>query len=60
VAAKIVEGKLDKFYSEVCLLEQASIRDSSQTVDALVKAAVAKMGENLQVKRFVRFELGEE
>ncbi len=56
---KILEGKVNKFYSEVCLLEQPFIKDDKQTVEALVKSASAKTGENIVVKRFVRFRLGE-
>ena len=57
---KIVDGKLDKFYSEVCLLEQVYIRDDKKTVGDLLKEAVAKTGENLVVRRFARFKLGSE
>ncbi|MBN1259874.1 MAG: translation elongation factor Ts [Anaerolineae bacterium] len=56
---RIIEGKLEKFFQEVCLLEQAFIRDEEQTIDAVVKAAIAKTGENIIVRRFTRFELGE-
>jgi elongation factor Ts len=55
---KIVTGKLDKFFSEVCLLEQPYVRDDKMTVGDLVTAAAAKTGENLIVRRFVRFRLG--
>ena len=57
---KIVTGKLDKFFSEVCLLEQPYVRDDKMTVGDLVTAAAAKTGENLIVRRFVRFRLGAE
>jgi elongation factor Ts len=57
---KIVIGKLDKFYSEVCLLEQPFIKDDKQTVQGLVQAASAKTGENIVVRRFARFRLGQE
>jgi elongation factor Ts len=57
---KIVAGKIDKFYSEICLLEQAYIKDDKITVGDLVKQASAKTGENIVVRRFVRFRLGEE
>jgi len=56
----IVEGKLRKFYSEVCLLEQPYIRDDKLTVKDLITQAAAKTGENVQVRRFVRFRLGQE
>jgi elongation factor Ts len=57
---KIVTGKLEKFYAEVCLLEQPYIRDDKNTVGQLVTAAAAKTGENIVVRRFVRFRLGQE
>src|SRR5262245_8431501 len=60
VLDKIVEGKLGKFYSEVCLLEQPFIKDDKITVQDLVKQASAKTGENIVVRRFVRFHLGQE
>jgi len=59
VVDKIVEGKLNSFYEQICLLEQPSIRDPKMTIGQLVQAAVAKMGENISVARFVRFKLGE-
>jgi elongation factor Ts len=59
VIDKIVEGKLGGFYEQVCLLDQPSIRDPKLTISQLVQAAVAKMGENIAVTRFVRFKLGE-
>jgi elongation factor Ts len=59
VIDKIVEGKLGGFYEQVCLLDQPSIRDPKLTIGQLVQAAVAKMGENIAVARFVRFKLGE-
>ncbi len=59
VVDKIVAGKLDKWLSEVCLEEQASIVDGEQTVLALAEALSAKTGEKIAVRRFVRYELGE-
>jgi elongation factor Ts len=59
VVERIVEGKLEKFYSEACLLEQPFIRDPSKTIDQLVKDAVARTGENIVVRRFARFQIGE-
>jgi len=56
---KIVEGKLEKYFKEVCLLEQPSIRDQDRTVTDLLNAAIAKLGENIVIKRFSRFRLGE-
>ncbi len=59
MADKIVEGRMNKFYEEVCLLEQPFIRENSTTVADLVKAMVAKLGENISVARFARFKVGE-
>lgn len=59
VIGKIVEGKVERFYSEVCLLEQAFIKDPDRKVEGLVKDAVAKLQENIQVRRFARYHLGE-
>jgi elongation factor Ts len=59
VIERIVEGKLEKFFSEVCLLEQPFIRDPSKTIEQLVKESVAKTGENILVRRFARFQIGE-
>jgi elongation factor Ts len=58
--AKIVEGKLEKFYQEKCLVEQAYIRDPSLTVKELLTQKIAKIGENIGVRRFTRYELGQE
>jgi len=59
VLDRIVEGRLEKFYKDVCLLEQAFIRDEERTIDDLVKEQITKTGENMVVRRFARFELGE-
>jgi elongation factor Ts len=59
IADKIVEGKMDRFYSEVCLLEQAFIKDPDRKVADLVQDAVARLGENIQVRRFMRYQVGE-
>jgi elongation factor Ts len=59
VIEKIVEGKLASFYEQVCLLDQPSIRDPKMTIGQIVQAAVAKLGENISVARFVRFKVGE-
>jgi len=59
VIDKIVEGKLNSFYEQVCLLDQPSIRDPKLTIGQIVQAAIAKMGENIAIPRFVRFKLGE-
>ena len=57
---KIVDGKLDKFYSEVCLLEQPFIKDDKKTVGELITEASSKTGENIVVRRFARFRLGQD
>ncbi len=59
VAEKIVEGKLEKYFQETCLLEQAYIKDDKKNVETFLKEKIAKLGENLVIKRFVRFVLGE-
>ncbi len=59
VKEKIVQGKLDKTLRELCLLDQPFIKDQSMTVEELVKQAISKLGENIQVSRFSRFVLGE-
>lgn len=56
---KIVEGKLESYYQEVCLYEQPFIKDPKIKIKDLIAQAVGKIGENIQVKRFVRFQLGE-
>ena len=56
---KIVEGKLEKFYEEQCLLEQPFIRDTNITIKDLVAQKIAKIGENITVRRFTRYELGQ-
>ncbi len=59
VLNKIVDGKLEKFYSEVCLLEQPFVKDDKVTVQEFIKSVIAKFGENVSVARFCRFQLGE-
>ncbi|OGL94943.1 elongation factor Ts [Candidatus Uhrbacteria bacterium RIFOXYB12_FULL_58_10] len=58
IVEKIVEGKLNKYFSDVCLLEQPFIKDEDTTVDEFVKAKIATIGENIQVSRFSRFQIG--
>lgn len=57
VIEKIVEGKLQKWFSDVCLLKQAFIRDEEITIEDMIKAKISKLGENIQVRRFVRYSL---
>jgi elongation factor Ts len=57
---KIVEGKVEKYYSSVCLVDQPFVKNPDQTVQDLLTAAVSKLGENIVVRRFVRFHVGQE
>ena len=59
VIEKIVEGKLNSFYEQTCLLDQPSIRDPKVTIGQMVTAAIAKLGENISIARFARFKVGE-
>ena len=59
IAERIVMGRMGKYYEDVCLLEQKFVKDDSKTVKALLEGAVATMGENIKVRRFARFVLGE-
>ena len=58
VVDRIVEGRTAKFYQEVCLLEQPFVKDEDRTVQEVVTEAAAKLGENVVIRRFVRYELG--
>ena len=60
VVEKIIEGKLNKYYSDVCLLEQPHIKDTDKTITNILTELIGKIGENIQVKRFVRYEVGEQ
>jgi elongation factor Ts len=59
VIDKIVDGKIESYYSQVCLMDQPSVRDPNVTIKQMVAAATAKTGENVTITRFVRFKLGE-
>ena len=59
VLTKIIEGQLNKWSKEICLLDQAFVKDPDKTIDQLLQALIAKIGENIKIRRFVRFELGE-
>lgn len=59
VVNKIVDGKLDKFYSTVCLLEQGFIKNPDQTIKELLSAKIAELGENIVIRRFTRYLVGE-
>jgi elongation factor Ts len=56
---RIASGKMEKFYRESCLMEQVSIRDTDRTVDDMVKEVAGKLGENIVVRRFTRFQIGD-
>ncbi|MDR4504574.1 MAG: elongation factor Ts [Candidatus Scalindua sp.] len=58
VREKIIEGKLESFYREKCLLEQPFVKNGDQTINDLLKSAIAKLGENIRISRFVRFQVG--
>jgi elongation factor Ts len=60
VIEKIITGKLEKYYAETCLMEQAFIKEPERTVLQLVNDAIAKLGENVVVRRFARFQVGEQ
>ncbi len=60
IAEKIVDGKLDKFYSTICLLEQACIKNPDITVKDLIGTKISELGENIVIRRFVRYMVGEE
>ncbi len=59
IIEKMLEGKMGKFYEEVCLLEQPFIKDQGQTIAQLIATKVGKLGENISVRRFARFKIGE-
>ena len=60
IVDRIIEGRLEKFYSQVCLVDQAYIRDADLTIGELVKEAIASVGENIQLRRFARFAVGQD
>jgi elongation factor Ts len=59
VMDRIVEGKVEKFYSEVCLLEQPFIKDQNVTIQDLLNGLIGKLGEKVEIRRFCRFQVGE-
>jgi len=59
VAEKIVEGRMSKFYEEVCLYEQPFVKENTISIDQLIKTKIAKLGENISVSRFARFKVGD-
>lgn len=60
VMDKIIEGKINKFYEENCLVKQAFVKDTDKTIEEFTKEAIATLGENIIIRRFARFELGQE
>jgi elongation factor Ts len=56
---KIVDGKVEKFYKDVCLMSQQYVKDPQKTITEVLKETIGKVGENIQIKRFVRFKIGE-
>lgn len=59
IVDKMVEGRLAKHFKDICLLDQVYVKDSDKTIDQLVKEQIARIGENISIRRFVRYELGE-
>jgi elongation factor Ts len=59
VIAKMVDGQISKWMKEICLLDQSFVKDPDKTIEQLQQELIAKIGENIKVRRFVRFELGE-
>jgi len=59
VADKIVDGRMDKFFEEVCLYEQPFVKDNTLTVEQLIKTRIAKLGENIAVARYMRYKVGD-
>jgi elongation factor Ts len=58
IIEKMVEGRIQKYYEEVCLLEQSFVKDQDRKVKDIVNEAIAKIGENIRVRRFTRYQLG--
>ena len=59
VKDKIIDGKMESFYKEVCLINQPFVKDNDQTIEDLLKSAITKLGENIKINRFARFAIGE-
>jgi elongation factor Ts len=59
IVDKIVEGRIDKFFKDTCLLEQSFVKNPDQTIQDLLNEKISKIGENISIRRFVRFEMGE-
>ena len=59
IVEKMVEGRINKFYKEICLLEQPFVKDGDKSVEDIVKEQIVKIGENVKIRRFVRYQMGE-
>lgn len=59
IAEKMLTGRIEKYYTDICLLEQSFIKDNDKTVDQVLKEKIATIGENINIRRFVRYEMGE-
>ena len=59
IAEKMVEGRIEKYYKDHCLMDQIFVKDGESTITELIKSNIAKMGENITIRRFARFNLGE-
>ncbi|MDF2928629.1 MAG: tsf [Anaerospora sp.] len=59
IVEKMIEGRVEKYYKEVCLLEQVFIKDTDKTVTQLINESISKIGENINIRRFTRYQLGE-
>lgn len=59
IVDKMVEGRVEKYYKEICLLEQPFVKDTNMTVQDLLNSMISKIGENMSIRRFIRYELGE-
>jgi len=59
IVDKMVEGRIDKYYKQVCLMEQTFIKDPDKTIEQLMNEKIAKLGENIKIRRFTRYEVGE-
>ena len=56
---KIVSGRVNKFYEELCLMEQPFVKDEKRKIESMIKEAISVLGENIIIRRFARYELGE-
>jgi elongation factor Ts len=59
IVEKMIDGRVEKYYKEVCLLEQLFIKDTDKTITQLINESISKIGENINIRRFTRYQLGE-